>query len=330
MLQTRTTPLSARTATGAIDVHHVRRRFAGHWALDGISMCVRSGEIYGFLGPNGAGKSTLVRILCTLLRPTEGTAVVAGYDIRTQQREIRLRIGAALQATALDDSQTGQEMLELQGRLYGLDRRQVRARLAEIGELIDLGDALHRRAGTYSGGMRRRLDLALALVHNPSVVFLDEPTSGLDPASRARLWQEIRRLNRDLAITVFLTTQYMEEADKLADRVSFISHGRLVAQGTPAELKRSIGNDLVVAAVSGLPARAAAAALAAVPHVRSVSVRGPVVTSAVADGGAAIGPIAVALAAAGARVENLTLRQPTLDDVFLSITGEHVQGGGDD
>jgi len=326
MLQTRrraADPGAAGAEAEAIATYGVRRRFGDRWALDGISLRVHRGETYGFLGPNGAGKSTLFRILCTLLQPTEGIAVVAGYDARTQQREIRLRIGAALQSTALDESQTGQELLELQGKLYGLDRRQARRRQGELGELIDLGDALRRRVGTYSGGMRRRLDLALALMHNPSLVFLDEPTTGLDPASRARLWHEIRRLNRDLGITVFLTTQYMEEADQLAHRVGFISHGRLVAEGTPAELKRSIGTDLVVATISDR-ADAAPRALAAVRHVRAVDVQGSRVTIAVTDGGAAVSPIAVALTAAGLQVHDLTLRCPTLDDVFLSITGEHV------
>lgn len=331
MLQTRTPhPAASRrdasaTEPGepAIATRGIRHRFGGRWALDGVSLRVRAGEVYGFLGPNGAGKSTLCRILCTLLKPTEGAATVAGYDLSTRRRDIRLRIGAALQSTALDQTQTAREMLELQGKLYGLDHKQVSRRIGELGELIDLGDALHHRVGTYSGGMRRRLDLALALIHNPSLVFLDEPTTALDPASRARLWSEIRRLNHDAGITIFLTTQYMEEADKLAHRVGFISHGRLVAEGSPAELKRSVGTDLVVATIPDRAAEAPAA-LTGLPPVRSVAVQGSRVTIAVTDGSAAVSPIAVALTAAGLLVQDLTLRCPTLDDVFLSMTGEHV------
>ena len=178
-----------------------------------------------------------------------GRAVVAGHDVETAPQAVRLRIGVALQEAALDDKQTGVEMLEMQARLYGLSRRDMRRRLADLRELIDIGDALGDRVATYSGGMKRRLDLALALVHNPAVLFLDEPTTGLDPLSRAAVWQEVRRLNRDLGMTVFLTTQYLEEADELADRVGIINRGRIVAEGTPEELKRSIGTDVVVATV---------------------------------------------------------------------------------
>src|SRR5207302_6109028 len=209
------------------------------------------GEIYGFLGPNGAGKSTTVRMLCTLLAPTAGRAVVAGYDVATEPGHVRLRSGVALQEAALDPKQTGEELLRLQGRLYGLSRGEIEQRLAELTELVDIGDALRRPISTYSGGMRRRLDLAAALVHNPDVLFLDEPTTGLDPASRMRVWEEVRRLNAELGMTIFLTTQYLEEADELAHRVGIINAGRIVAEGTPPDLKRSVGNDLIVARIEG-------------------------------------------------------------------------------
>ena len=235
----------------AISAERLVRRFGRVTAVDGVDLQIRRGEIYGFLGPNGAGKSTTVRALCTLLSPTAGRAVVAGYDVADEPEKVRLRIGVALQEAALDPKQTGIELLRLQGRLYGLSRTAVGRRLADLGRLIDIGDALARPIGTYSGGMKRRLDRAAALVHNPEVLFLDEPTTGLDPVSRARMWEEVRRLNRELNVTIFLTTQYLEEADELANRVGIIHEGRLVAEGTPDELKRSVGNDVIVAHVDG-------------------------------------------------------------------------------
>lgn len=238
---------------------------------------------------------------------------------------MRLRIGAALQSASLDDKQTGVEMLRLQGRCYGLSRRDTERRLADLRELIDIGPALDDRVGTYSGGMRRRLDLALALVHNPGVLFLDEPTTGLDPASRATVWEEVRRLNRELGMTVFLTTQYLEEADVLADRVGIISSGRIVAEGSPEELKRAIGTDLIVADVDGDP-EAARGVLGTLPQVERVDVNGAQLSIAVQDGPAALSPVALALAGAAGvgRVRELSLRRPTLDDVFLSVTGQHI------
>ena len=239
------------TRPTAISAEGLVRQFDGLTAVDEINLAIGRGEIYGFLGPNGAGKSTTVRVLCTLLSPSAGTATVAGYDVATQPDKVRLRIGVALQEAALDPKQTGIELLRLQGRLYGLSRAEIDGRLADLGRLIDIGDALVRPISTYSGGMKRRLDLAAALVHNPEVLFLDEPTTGLDPVSRARMWDEVRRLNRELEMTIFLTTQYLEEADELADRVGIINDGRLVAEGTPAELKRSVGQDVIVARIDG-------------------------------------------------------------------------------
>ena len=300
------------------------RQFGGVRAVDGVDLQIPAGEIYGFLGPNGAGKSTTVRMLCTLLAPTGGRALVAGHDVASEPGRVRLRIGVALQDAALDPKQTGTELLRLQGRLYGLSRRALARRLAELGELIELGDALDRPIGTYSGGMKRRLDLAAALVHNPEVVFLDEPTTGLDPASRARVWSEIRRLNQQLGMTIFLTTQYLEEADELAHRVGIIDLGRIVAEGTPADLKRSIGSDVIVARVDG-DAAGARPAVEAVPGVRSVEAHGNELLIAASDGTAAISGVAVALAGSAVAVRDLTLRTPTLDDVFLELTGAHIE-----
>ncbi len=312
-------------STPEIDAQGVQRYFGSNKAVDGVSLTVDQGEIYGFLGPNGAGKSTLTRVLCTLIAPTGGRATVAGFDVASQPDQVRLRIGVALQEAALDPKQSGVEMLMLQGRFYGLNKSETRQRLDELRGLIDLGDALDDRVSTYSGGMKRRLDLALALVHNPRVLFLDEPTTGLDPVSRAKVWDEVRRLNEELGMTVFLTTQYLEEADELADRVGIIDKGHLVAEGTPEELKRSIGTDLVVAVVDGDP-EAARAALAPLEAVDRVDINGSELTVAVSDGPAAISPVAVALSNVDEHVavRQLSLRTPTLDDVFLSVTGARI------
>ncbi len=309
--------------TSAIRCESLARDFAGVAAVNGVDLDISDGEIYGFLGPNGAGKSTTVRMLCTLLAPTGGRATVAGYDVVERPGAVRLRIGAALQEAALDPRQTGAELLRLQASLYGLSRADARRRAAELGELIDLGDALDRRIATYSGGMKRRLDLAAALVHDPQILFLDEPTTGLDPVSRARVWDEVRRLNEEHGTTIFLTTQYLEEADALAGRVGIIDHGRLVAEGTPAELKRSIGSDMVVARVDG-DAHAVSAAVERVDGVLGVDAHGHELFVSTEDGPATIGPVAVALSHCGVPIRDLTLRTPTLDDVFLELTGTRI------
>jgi len=308
----------------AVYAEALARDFDGLRAVDEVELRIPAGEIYGFLGPNGAGKSTTVRMLCTLMAPTGGWARVAGYDVATQPDQVRLRIGVALQDVALDPKQTGTELLRLQGRLYGLSNRALTRRMGELGELIDLGDALGRPIGTYSGGMKRRLDLAAALVHDPEVLFLDEPTTGLDPASRARVWAEIRRLNQQLGMTIFLTTQYLEEADELAHRVGIIDNGSIVAEGTPAELKRSVGSDVIVARLDRDAARMRPL-VEAVPGVRSVEAHRGELVIATGDGAAVISPVAVALAGSGAVVRELTLRTPTLDDVFLELTGTHME-----
>jgi ABC-2 type transport system ATP-binding protein len=309
----------------AIEARALARRFGEKDAVAGVDLTVAAGEIYGFLGPNGAGKSTTVRMLTTLLRPTGGTARVAGHDVADEAEAVRLRIGVALQSAALDPKQTGRELLDLQGRLYGLSKRDRTARMDELLDLVGIGAAIDQRIGTYSGGMKRRLDLAAALVHQPEVLFLDEPTTGLDPTSRLAVWEEVRRLNQEVGMTIFLTTQYLEEADTLADRVGIIANGLLVAEDTPDALKRSIGSDVIVARVAPSAADAVVAAVSGLAPVEGTEVSGHEVVISVADGPAAISPVAVAIAQAGVRVEGLTLRTPTLDDVFLHITGGRLQ-----
>jgi ABC-2 type transport system ATP-binding protein len=309
----------------AIVAEGLVRRFGDFTAVDGVDLAVAPAEIYGFLGPNGAGKSTTVRMLTTLITPSGGRAAVAGHDVATEPEAVRLRIGVALQDAALDAKQTGRETLDLQARLYGLSPADRKRRVEELAELVGIGAALDRRVGTYSGGMARRLDLAAALVHQPEVLFLDEPTTGLDPASRARVWDEVRRLNTQLGMTIFLTTQYLEEADELAHRVGIIANGRIAGEGTPEELKKRIGADVVVAEVDG-DCWQAHQAVTGLPGVEGAEVHGRELTVSVADGPATVGPVAVALQQAGVVVRSLTLRTPTLDDVFLELTGGHLQG----
>jgi ABC-2 type transport system ATP-binding protein len=328
-MQTMTSPRSRSTTVPpdsvlAITARGLTRTFGEVTAVDALDLTIHRGEIYGLLGPNGAGKSTTVKMLCTLLAPSGGQADVAGFDIASRAQDVRLHIGVALQDVALDPKQTGIELLRLQGQLYGLRRAEIDQRLVELRALVDLGDALERRIETYSGGMRRRLDLAAALVHNPDVLFLDEPTTGLDPISRASVWQEVQRLNQELGMTILLTTQYLEEADELADRVGIVDHGRLVAEGTPTELKRSIGTDVVVARIEG-DTELASKALVGVYGVVGVEGRDHVLTISVEEGSSAIGPVAIAFHDADIGVRDLTLRTPTLDDVFLELTGAHFE-----
>ncbi|MGH9208373.1 MAG: ATP-binding cassette domain-containing protein, partial [Acidimicrobiales bacterium] len=328
--------LPSASAAGSDDAavigHGLEKTFAEVTAVDGVDIRVDREEIYGFLGPNGAGKSTLVRMLCTLMRPTAGTAAVAGFDVVTHPQAVRLRIGVALQDAGLDNNQSGRELLRLQGRLYGLRTHEIDIRLAQILGMVDIGDAIDRRIGTYSGGMKRRLDLAASLVHNPQVLFLDEPTTGLDPASRALVWHEVRRLNSELGMTIFLTTQYLEEADQLADRVGIISQGRIVAEGPPSELKRSIGDDVIVAEIEGEDP-GVGTRLEQVPGVHHVHIDGHEISVRAGDGAATISPVAVALSdshgGGNLRVKSLTLRTPTLDDVFLELTGGHIETNED-
>ena len=307
----------------AVQTENIARDFGEVKAVDGIDLNISKGEIYGFLGPNGAGKTTLVRMLITLLLPTRGNATVAGFDIREEANDVRLHIGAALQDAALDPKQTGREILRLQGRLYGLSRRDTDTRFGELSGLIDIGDAIDRFVGTYSGGMKRRLDLAASLIHNPEILFLDEPTTGLDPISRARVWEEVRRINEEMDVTIFLTTQYLEEADALADRVGIINNGRLMAEGTPQELKRSLGKDVIIARVDG-KVELAMEAVSGLEVADAVDVTGGEVIIQVSNGAAAISRVALALNYVGVEVSEITLRTPTLDDVFLSVAGERM------
>ena len=315
--------------TAAIEAERLEREYKGGLkAVDGIDLRVEPGEVYGFLGPNGAGKTTTVRMLVTLLRPTGGHARVAGFDVADKPDEVRRRIGVALQEAALDHLMTGRELMELQATLHGIPTREVVGRSADLIRRVGLEDAAERRVGTYSGGMRRRLDLALALVHRPQVLFLDEPTTGLDPTSRVTLWNEIRRL-RDEGTTVFLTTQYLEEADQLADRLGIISAGRIVAEGTPAALKAEVGRphlDITLAGDEGEHD---------LDHARTVLERfgdhrpasaGCHLTLALEGGARDVAPVVLALAEGGFTVASLELVQPTLDDVFMEKTGRHLEG----
>lgn len=309
----------------AIDARQLVRKFGDKAAVDGIDIRVNTGEIYGFLGPNGAGKSTTLRMLTTLLAPTAGSASVAGFDIATQADEVRLRIGVALQEAALDPKQSGRELLDMQGRLYGLSAPERKDRISYLLDIVNIGDAIDDRIKTYSGGMKRRLDLAAALVHQPEVLFLDEPTTGLDPVSRATVWDEVRYLNEKLGITIMLTTQYLEEADALAHRVGIIAKGKIVAEGTPTELKRSIGSDVIIARVPLADISRVTGALANVSQIDHIEIRHDEAIISVANGAATISPVAVALSGANIAVSDLTLRTPTLDDVFLQTTGERMQ-----
>ena len=312
-----------------IEVEALVKEFRkGPRAVDGIDLTVAPGEIYGFLGPNGAGKSTTVHMLVTLLPPTSGTARVAGFDVVDDGPRVRSVIGAALQEAALDPLLTGSDHMRLQTTLHGLPRRERRPRGQELLARVGLSDAADRKVKTYSGGMKRRLDLALALVHRPRILFLDEPTTGLDPQSRSALWQEVGRLAKEDGVTVFLTTQYLEEADVLADRVGIIDHGRIVAEGTPAALKAEIGRPTVEAAPLTPDDRVA---------VQDVLERFgefvPGAPGAVAvrlSGDDDLADVVRALDREGLEVAHLQLHAPTLDDVFLAKTGRTLEGAGEE
>ena len=315
----------AITHEAAIRAEGLTRRFGELDAVAGMDLEVEPGEIYGFLGPNGAGKSTLVRMLTTLLAPTAGRAWVGGIDVVDRPGDVRFLIGVALQEAGLDKKMTGREVLATQGRLFGLTRAEIDRRIEELAPILDM-PALDRLVGTYSGGMARRLDVAAGLMHNPRVLFLDEPTTGLDPPGRVRVWEEVRRLNEEVGMTLFLTTQYLEEADALADRVGIIDAGKLVAEGTPAELKRSIGVDVITAHIDGDVA-AAMKALAGMEGATSIDHYGSEVRVSATNGGRLLSPVALALDRAGVSVRELAMRSPTLDDVFLDVTGHHLEGG---
>jgi ABC-2 type transport system ATP-binding protein len=311
-------------ASVAVEARSLQRTFKGGIeAVKGIDLAVSEGEVFGFLGPNGAGKTTTVRMLCTLLPPTSGSARVAGVDVVADPAEVRRRIGVALQEIGLDPVQTGRELLELQCGLYGIRGARARTRTNELLELVGLTDAADRRTRTYSGGMKRRLDLASALVHSPSVLFLDEPTTGLDPASRLTVWDEMRRINAE-GTTVFLTTQYLEEADKLCDRLAIIDAGQIVAEGTPERLKAEMGHDVVSVALNGADAAATQAALGELPGLERVVAERDALY--VDDGAASIAEIVRRLDRERIEVGGIAVARPSLDDVFLKATGRRLEG----
>jgi ABC-2 type transport system ATP-binding protein len=315
--------------TNGIEVEGLVRVFKkGPRAVDGIDLAVAPGEIYGFLGPNGAGKSTTVLMLTTLLPPTAGRARVAGYDVVTEGPAVRQSIGAALQEAALDPFLTGREHMRLQAGLHGLDRAERRRRGDELLARVGLTDAADRKVGGYSGGMKRRLDLALALVHRPRILFLDEPTTGLDPQSRSALWEEVGRLSADEGVTVFLTTQYLEEADVLADRVGIIDHGRIVAEGTPSELKAGIGRSSIEAIPADEGDRDRLERVLA--RFGEPAGGSPKAVAVRFGNGDDLTDVVRALDAEGLRVARLTVHEPTLDDVFLAKTGRSLEGAGDE
>jgi len=316
-------------STHTIEARALGRTFKGGVeAVRGIDLSVAGGEVFGFLGPNGAGKTTTVRMLCTLLPPTAGGASVAGVDVVADPAEVRRRIGVALQEIGLDPVQTGRELLELQCGLYGITGNDARARTSELLELLGLSDAADRRTKTYSGGMKRRLDLASALVHSPDVLFLDEPTTGLDPASRLTVWEEVRRI-KGAGTTIFLTTQYLEEADQLCDRLAIIDAGRIVAEGTPERLKGEMGHDVVRLTLDGADARATEAAVGELPGLERVVTESDALALYLDDGAGSIAEIVRRLDRESIRVGAIAVSRPSLDDVFLQATGRRLEGAED-
>jgi len=316
--------LAAVASDNGIEVEALVREYRkGPRAVDGIDLTVAPGEIYGFLGPNGAGKSTTVHVLTTLLPPTAGTARVGGFDVVKEGAKVRTLIGVALQEAALDPLLTGRDHLRLQATLQNVPKAKRAVRAEELLHRVGLADAADRKVAGYSGGMKRRLDLALALVHSPSILFLDEPTTGLDPQSRTALWEEVALLRREAGVTVFLTTQYLEEADILADRVGIIDQGRIVAEGTPAALKAEIGRPSLHAIPRRETDRPAIADFLArfgepLESTRDVAIR--------LRDGLGLTDIVRAVDADGVEVADLELRAPTLDDVFLAKTGRTLEG----
>jgi ABC-2 type transport system ATP-binding protein len=308
----------------------VREFKKGPRAVDGIDLRVDPGEIYGFLGPNGAGKSTTVLMLTTLLPPTAGTARVAGYDVVKEGPKVRKAIGAALQEAALDPLLTGREHLRLQMAMHGIGGEERKRRADQLLDRVGLTEAADRKVNGYSGGMKRRLDLALALVHRPRVLFLDEPTTGLDPQSRAALWEEVGRLSREDGVTVFLTTQYLEEADVLADRVGIIDHGRIVAEGTPDQLKAEIGCSTVEAQPASVEELGAVTTVLERFGTRTTGFSPGTVAVQLAYADGNLADIVRALDAEGLRIAHLQIHEPTLDDVFLAKTGRHLEGASEE
>jgi len=312
-------------ADRSIAAEALRRDFGQLHAVDGVDLEVPGGQIFGFLGPNGAGKSTLVKILTTILNATGGRATVGGYDVARQGGKVREAIGVALQDVGLDPLMTARELLMLQSELFGTPRDEARKIAERLLRTVDLDDVdPKKRSGAYSGGMKRRLDLALALVHDPRILFLDEPTTGLDPASRAAIWEEVRRLNDELGMTIFLTTQYLEEADRLADKIAIINKGRIVAQGTPEELKREVGDEVVELQFGSCEdaERAYDAVAPVAPNRQAANRELRLYFGRAAEN---VPELVRTLDGAGIRLQGLTIEQPSLDDVFLRVTGESLE-----
>jgi ABC-2 type transport system ATP-binding protein len=311
----------------AIETEQLRKEYEGDIvAVAGIDLEVEEGQVFAFLGPNGAGKTTTVRMLTTLLRPTSGKASVVGLDVYHHQLDIRRSIGVALQEAGLDALATGRELLELQGKLCGLSSETSRRRAGEMLDLVGLTEAADRFVKTYSGGMKRRLDLASALVHEPRLLFLDEPTEGLDPASRVAVWQEVQRLNKQMGMTVFLTTHYLEEADRLADHVAIIDHGFIVAEGTPAELKASIGADVVTVSFHDSGIEQGRSLLDGMPGLREMRPEENSLTMFVDNGTQAVAQVIRILDGAGIEMAQVAVSHPSLDEVFLKATGSRLEG----
>ena len=315
------------TTDSIIQTVGLRRTFKGRGgeveAVAGVDLSVAAGDIFGFLGPNGAGKTTTLRILATLLPPTAGTARVAGFDVARQAREVRTRIGYVAQSGGSYREATGREELVIQGRLFGMSKADSSRRAVEILAALDLTDAADRTCKTYSGGMRRRLNIGIGMVHKPAVLFLDEPTTGLDPQARARLWEEIRKL-RETGTTVFLTTHYLEEADALCDRLAIIDHGKIVAEGSPDELKREIAGDVLTVGVNGNGERVVRL-LEAQPYVREACLEDGLVRLYVDRGEEAVPAVLRLLDSNGLAPSTMDLHRPSLDDVFLKKTGRSLR-----
>jgi ABC-2 type transport system ATP-binding protein len=305
----------------AIVVDGLEKRYREVQALAGVSFRVRAGEVFGLLGPNGAGKSTTVKVLTTLTTPDRGRAEVAGHEVTREPNAVRRSIGYVPQSSGVDRDATGRENLMLQGRVQGMGGRKLRARVQHLLELIGIADAADRVVRGYSGGMKRRLDVALGLVHGPQVLFLDEPTTGLDPEARAAMWEELEVLAREELLTILLTTHYLEEADALTDRLAIVSRGRVVVEGTAEELKERMQGEAVVVELVDGAADDAAAVVRALAAVREVSIEGQRLRSRVDDGARAVAPILAALDSRGIAVESVTMHRPSLDDVYLHYTG---------
>ncbi len=323
-------PQHARNADLAIEAHGLVKHFGDIHAVNGIDLAVPPGHIFGFLGENGSGKTTTVRMLTTLLRPTDGSARVAGFDVLNQDRQVRRAVGVALQEAGLDILQTGRELLRLQSRLYNVPRADIEDRIAHLLEVVDLTEDADRRIGGYSGGMQRRLDLASALVHSPSIIFLDEPTTGLDPVSRQNLWEYIQRLNREDGVTFFLTTQYLEEADQLCDEIAILDAGEIVQQGTPDGLKATVSADVIYVQVEGdeQDQQRAVSALLPLPNVEDAQWdfnEGIAVYSK--SGHDTLPRVVRTLDDENLPFSGLRLARATLDDVFFKATGHRIEPG---